>query len=95
MKNFWVWLSTKSLKREVATVMLGFTCYFGVVGDAEMAGIFIGPSVLFAMGAFGLDAAAKQLNMSRSGSLIGDVNTNITVQPKDSSDIPATGPVER
>jgi hypothetical protein len=75
----------KTLKREVAVLFLGVTCYFGVTGDAVMAEIFIAPATLFAMAAFGLDAAAKQLQFNRrvvdAGVNIDNVETHVHVDP--------------
>lgn len=77
------YISSKTLKREVAVLFLGVTCYFGISGDAVMAEIFIAPATLFAMAAFGLDAAAKQLQFTRRGADTGvsidNVETNISV----------------
>ena len=89
MGGFWLYYSKKSLKREVAIVLLSFTCYFGFTGDSVMAEIFVAPTILFAMGAFGLDAVSKHMNQNQR-SLMGDgQQTNITLnsaaQPSDDS----------
>lgn len=82
MSRFSKWVSGKSMSRELATILLLFTCYLGLDGDAEMAGIFIGPSILFAMGAFGLDAAAKKFNLNdRPTNVINTSTTSINTDP--------------
>lgn len=52
----------KTLKREVAVVLLGFLLFLSIEGDnVEELRILTTPFVLFAMGAFGMDAYAKQV----------------------------------
>jgi hypothetical protein len=58
----------KTFKREVATALLAFCAgvagwhvYSGSEAAFRVLELFIAPTFLFAAGAFGLDAAAKQL----------------------------------
>lgn len=59
-------MKDKTWKREVAVILLVFIGYISLFGDIEVLRILVTPIFLFAGGAFGLDAFAKQIQPSRS-----------------------------
>jgi len=61
----------KTWKREVAVILLGFLGYISLFGDIEVLRILVTPIFLFASGAFGLDAFAKQIQPARSNKVQG------------------------
>lgn len=59
-------MDNKTWKREVAFLLLCFTCYLALFGTLEVLKVMAPLTFLFAGGAFGLDAFAKQIQPSRS-----------------------------
>lgn len=51
----------KTWKREVAALLLAGLCYVVYTQDTEMVNVLVWPIMFFAAGAFGIDAAVKQL----------------------------------
>lgn len=54
-------LDSKTFKREVASALLAGTGYVVWSGNVEMVNAIIWPVIVFAGGAFGIDAVSKQL----------------------------------
>jgi len=59
-------MKDKTWKREVAFLLLCFVCYLALFGSLEVLRVLAPLVFLFAGGAFGLDAFAKQIQPTRS-----------------------------
>lgn len=56
----------KTFKREVAIGLLFFIVYLALTGSVEVLEVVTGPFMLFCLGAFGMDAIAKQINVGKN-----------------------------
>ena len=59
-------MKNKTFKREVAFLLLCFTCYLALFGSLEVLKVMAPLTFLFAGGAFGIDAFAKQIQSRRN-----------------------------
>ncbi len=59
-------MKNKTWKRELAALLLIFTCYIALYGSLEVLKVMAPLTFLFAGGAFGIDSFAKQIQSRRN-----------------------------